>query len=647
MYEYQYRNSETQTYNVNFVKLNEDKFADENKIFNDAIQAYTERYAHWEFVNEHQFKIKIKSFNTGLGFASYNPATSTIILSKDVTGENRIVGTIGPSIWNFNRGQESFKTEILEVEHGNEDGTEFMVSAFTTNINEDLPLNIPADIDVYYGNSGEITENTKMGLYVYGLPEGTTAMVSEISGNTFKVTLSGDSNSDLDYDCELMLCYIRTENGVEADVVGDVDLNTVSVLASERTLNGFTIKAIENTAEVLTVSGNLTKGKENGKIIGVSLSGGNFSQSLNADNWEITGIDGVSISLIERIDDNNVNLTLSGNSADKYTNAELKVVCGSTEYADSRVYDDITETYSNADLTSENYIVVERQRTGGGSVGNSISKPNASIPSGEVAKGTIVELLSSGNNAKIYYTTDGTTPTTESKLYNSPITIDTDLTIKFIAVSGNKKSVVQSVTYTVKSASVKLKDNADKIKYITSDENLFYPDEAMTRYEILEALNNLFDIEDMNITSDFSDVDSAYKELVDLFVGADIIEGYPDKTFRGNNGITRAEFVKILNDMLDYNYNDEATLYTDIAGHWCEAYIVSFSKNGILKGYPDGSFKPDNIISRAETVVILNRIANIQPLNSDNKFFDDVTEKHWACDNIYAACGINTPGRDV
>lgn len=63
---------------------------------------------------------------------------------------------------------------------------------------------------------------------------------------------------------------------------------------------------------------------------------------------------------------------------------------------------------------------------------------------------------------------------------------------------------------------------------------MFYPDYAMARYEILSALNKLFDIENIGQKSTFSDVTDAYAAVVDLFVGADIIEGYPDNTFRGD-----------------------------------------------------------------------------------------------------------------
>lgn len=639
MYPYQYEDTGYQIYNVNFVKLNKEKFADEGKIYDEYTQTYSDKYAHWEFVNEHQFKVKIKNFINGLGNSNYNPAISTITLSKEATGENRIVGTFGPSIWNFNTGRDRFETEKNEVNHGSENGTVLTVSAFINNMREDLPLNIPSDIDVYYESPGEITENTKLGLYIYGLPQGTTVEISEIVGNTFKLTLFGNSVSDLDYDSELKICYIRAEDGTVSGVVGDFDLNTVSVFAGERTLRGFLIKAMENTPESLTLSGSLTKGRENGKTITAVIAGGTFSENLNADNWTVTGVDGVSVSDIKRLNDNTVELTLSGNSGDRYTSAELKVTCNSTEYTDSRVYDENTGSFLFADLISENHILVERQRqSSGGSISVSVSKPTASIASGEVTKGTAVELKATGQNIKIYYTTDGTTPTDESELYSVPIIVDTDMTIKFIAVSGSRKSLVQTATYTVKRASINLKSDADKIKYIAADGNMFYPDEAISRYEILEWLNRLFDIEDINAKSDFSDVSDEYENIVNLFVGAEIIEGYPDKTFKGTAGITRAEFVKMLSDMLKYKHDGETTEYTDVSGHWCEQYIAAFSKNGLLKGYPDGTFKPDNIITRAEAVVILNRIANIKPIDINEKFFDDVTDTHWACGNIYAAC---------
>lgn len=641
MYEYQYQDVEYHTYNLNFIELKEEMFSDENTEYDESTETYSDKYSYWEFVNEHQFRVKVKDFINGLGNSRFNPAISTIILSKEVTGENRNIGTYGPSIWNFNIQDEIFKTEVMEINHGDEDGTEIVVSAYILKNRAEAPLSIPSDVKVFYENPGTITEDTKLGLYLYGLPEGTTGIITDISDNTFKITLSGNSTEDMDYDSVIRLCYIRTEeNQDEGELVGDYNLNEVSVLAGEGKLSGFSIKASENTPEKLIVSGSLTKGKENGKIINASISGGNFAKTLSLESWDILGVDGVSISSIERTDDNNVRITLSGNSTDKYTDAELKIRCDASQYSDSRVYDEDTGMYMESELLSENHIAVVRQsKDSGNSVSSTIAKPTSSIESGEVVKGTMVELLSTVNNSKIYYTTDGTQPTTQSALYQTPIEITGDVTIKFISVLGSRKSSVQTVTYTVKSADINLKENAEEIQYIEVTDNRFNPDEAMSRYEILSALNNLFDIENLNVKSEFTDVDNKYLPLVDLFVGAGIIEGYPNDSFRGDSGITRAEFVKVLSIMLNAEVSDE-TVFDDISGHWCEKYINGFVTLGWLRGYPDGSFRPDNMITKAEVITVLNRIANKNTEDADPIVFDDVLDNHWAYGDICAAIKV-------
>lgn len=640
MYAYQYKDIAYHTYRVNFVKLDEKKFPNDNKVLDENIGKYSDKYLYWEFVNEHQFRVKIKDFYNGLGNGNYNPAISAIILSKETTGENRIIGAYGPSVWNFDCGNEIFKTDKSEVNHGAEDGTELVVSAYTRNMRQESPLNIPQDVGIFYANPGEITEKTKLGLYIYGLPKGTTATVTDIEENTFKITLSGNSTADMDYDSDIKICYIRTDGNQESgSVVGDYDLNEVSVYAGKRSLVGFTIKATENTPETLTVSGALKKGNENGAIISASISGGTFADELSADGWKVIGLDNVNVSKINRTNDNCVELTLSGDSADKYTDAQMRVVCEASQYSDSRVYDAESGRYLDAELMSDNFITVSKQSkgTGGGSGGSTtIAKPSSNIASGEVLKGTEIELSSTVSNAKIYYTTDGTEPTLQSTWYKEPIPIYDNITIKFIAISGTKKSAVQTVTYTVKKADIKLKENADKIRYMECKDGYFKPDEPIVRYEILSALNNLFDIENLQYKSQFADTKDEYSELVNLFVGAGVIEGYPDNTFKGEEGITRAEFVKILSIMLDIEKSEE-TVLSDISGHWCEEYINGFSNLGLVNGYPDGSFKPDGIITRAEAVAVLNRVSGISTNNVDDIILKDVSEKHWAYNDICAA----------
>lgn len=626
MYEYQYNNIDCHTYKVNFIKLNEKRFLAEK-----------EKYAYWEFVDEHTFRVKVNNFINAIGNSKTNISLSTIVLPKEVTGENRVIGAYGPSIWNFNVKDELYKSDDLEITHGDEDKKAFTVSCYEIKNRAESPLNIAPDVNIFYQSPGEITEKTKLGLYLYGLPKGTTAEISDITDNTFKVTLSGNSASDMDYDTDIKICYIRTNDNQIGECIGDFDLNKTKVFAGEYDVSGVKIKSFENTTEKLTVSGTLTKGKENGQIITVNITGGEFADVLSPKFWSITGVNGISIGSIERIDDTNAKVILSGNSNDKYTDAEIKIICQASQYADNRIYDKDTGSYKTSDLVSENSVLVKKQThsTGGGSGSSKIPNPISNIKSGEVLKGTLMELSSTVKNAKIYYTIDGTEPTTNSILYQSSIKIDEDMKIKFIAISGAKKSAVQTIKLTVKKPKINLRENAKEIKYIKINNNMFYPDKAMTRYDVLSALNMLFDVENPNFKSSFTDVPSEYADLVDLFAGAEIIEGYPDNTFRGESGITRAEFVKILSIMLN-TVDSDSTAFSDIGGHWCEKCINGFAEFDYLKGYPNGTFKPDNSITRAEVIAVLNRITNNESDMAEITF-DDLNAEHWAYEDICKA----------
>lgn len=290
---------------------------------------------------------------------------------------------------------------------------------------------------------------------------------------------------------------------------------------------------------------------------------------------------------------------------------------------------------------SGDYGVVYKQRTS--SRGGSSSRRVATVKSNvsakeEVLVGTTVELSTTTKDAEIYYTTDGTTPTDKSLKYDGPIVLTEDTTITAIAIKkGMTNSQSFKIAYKVRKAEVNLSADAQNTKYIDAyDDNSFKPDQAITRYEVVESLNNVFDIEKTNLKLEFSDVDDEYSELVDLFAGASIINGYEDKTFKGTRGITRGELVKILSVMLGIDTsNNDSSKFSDVEGHWAEGYINSFVELGYILGYPDGTFKPDNNITRSEFVIIVNRITKIQA--STSKDCSDLSNKHWAYDEIMKA----------
>lgn len=279
--------------------------------------------------------------------------------------------------------------------------------------------------------------------------------------------------------------------------------------------------------------------------------------------------------------------------------------------------------------------------TGTGS-SSSVKAPTASVKTGStVFKGSVVKLSTTTSGAKIYYTTDGSTPSSSNgTLYTvDGIRISEDVTIKAYAVKDSKSSDVVTFKYTMKTASAEFKEDASTIKYMESvSSTTFEPDRDATRYEVLEALDALMNIEDANIENGFSDVTEEYKELVNKFAATAIVDGYPNKTFGGNSSITRAEFVKMLAAALDLDMSGTATHnFKDVqAGHWAEKYIAAFSKLGYIVGDPDGNFRPDDNVTRAEVVTVLNRILDIESTPDAAQKYTDLEPEHWAYGYIMA-----------
>ena len=111
----------------------------------------------------------------------------------------------------------------------------------------------------------------------------------------------------------------------------------------------------------------------------------------------------------------------------------------------------------------------------------------------------------------------------------------------------------------------------------------------------------------------YSDVaaGSWYNNAISTMSNAGIVNGYPDGTFRPDAPITRAEMAKMISLFAKLDKTEDR--FTDIAGHWAEAYIKLAAGNGWIEGYPDGSFKPQQSITRAETMTMINRVLERVP----------------------------------
>ena len=112
---------------------------------------------------------------------------------------------------------------------------------------------------------------------------------------------------------------------------------------------------------------------------------------------------------------------------------------------------------------------------------------------------------------------------------------------------------------------------------------------------------------------DFTDVEFERWSRVAIATmeNAGIVKGYPDDTFRPKNNMTRAEFAAVAArfDEIAYEGTD---LFSDIAGHWAADEINSAAEKGWIKGFK-GKFRPDDFITRAEAVTLINRVLNRQP----------------------------------
>jgi hypothetical protein len=136
-------------------------------------------------------------------------------------------------------------------------------------------------------------------------------------------------------------------------------------------------------------------------------------------------------------------------------------------------------------------------------------------------------------------------------------------------------------------------------------------------------------------TKEFIDVNPEYWAYMDILrlTKFRIIDGYPDRRFKPEENVTRAQFCKIIMSTLlslkaaPKNDLNTAPSFLDIQDHWAKGYIEQAYNLGLIKGYPDGTFRPDSNISKAEILAIIARSLNWP--NGTGGHFGDL-DGHWA-----------------
>mgnify|MGYP000878927309 FL=1 len=257
-------------------------------------------------------------------------------------------------------------------------------------------------------------------------------------------------------------------------------------------------------------------------------------------------------------------------------------------------------------------------------------------------------IATAGDNGRITPTGDVAVPKGESKTFT--ITPDSGYHIKDVLVDGKSVGAVSTYTFenvvdnhtihatfarkhtpTPSTPTVEIPDDdalglntTDHFAYIAGYGNgEVRPQNNITRAEVATIFFRLLtdDVRDENLTKTnrYSDVaaTSWYNTAVSTLSSMGIITGYPDGTFRPNAAITRAEFAAIA-ARFDNDGDKTAAKFSDIATHWAKDEISIAYNNGWITGYPDGTFGPQRDITRAETMTLVNRVLNRQPETEDD-----------------------------
>lgn len=150
------------------------------------------------------------------------------------------------------------------------------------------------------------------------------------------------------------------------------------------------------------------------------------------------------------------------------------------------------------------------------------------------------------------------------------------------------------------------------------DDNTFKPDHIMTRAEFTVMIARAFRFhEDEAPLANFTDItDNWAKNEIQRMSSLGILKGYPDQTFRPNQTISRAEMVEILCRILNLSLlpADQDIIFTDLGSNWNNDHVMRLAEAGIIKGKDTHKFDPSGSSTRAEAVTMIIAILEKQPM---------------------------------
>ena len=154
-------------------------------------------------------------------------------------------------------------------------------------------------------------------------------------------------------------------------------------------------------------------------------------------------------------------------------------------------------------------------------------------------------------------------------------------------------------------------------------DGMVYPQKNITRAEVATIFFRLLTDEtreaNMTKSNSYNDMKEGawYTCAVSTLSKMGIIKGYEDGSFKPDASISRAEFAAIA-ARFDPDGDKTPATFSDVSSHWAKDEISIAANHGWIKGYEDGSFKPDQKITRAETMTLVNRVLKRLPETKDD-----------------------------
>ncbi|QTH42825.1 cadherin-like beta sandwich domain-containing protein [Cohnella sp. LGH] len=516
-------------------------------------------------------------------------------------------------------------------------------------------------------NGTAVTSGTESGAIALNAGDTVTIVVTAEDGTkkTYKVTRTPGSNADLSgmtlSSGTLSPTFAAGTTSYAASVANGVSSITVTPTVSDSTAtvkvngtivaNGSVSGAISlsvgdnpipvvvtaqdgTTTKTYTVTVTRTPGS-NADLSGMTLSSGTLSPTFAA------GTTSYATSVANGVSSITVTPTVSDSTATVKVNGTI-VANGSASGAISLIVGDnpipVVVTAQDGTTTKAYTVTVTRAAwiTSGGSVSQS---NNTNLSGLTLSSGSLSPAFTSGTKSYA-----ASVANSVSSITVTPAVSDSAATVKV-----NGKTVTSG--FASGTISLIVGDNLFTVEVTAQDGTMTTYTVTVTRASdtssppaspgpiLNEAITNVKKVKDSVLAAlsqpapeQFPDVSTNNwsSQAIEVARQLGIVQGRPDGKFHGSDSITRAEFVAMVVKALSLDTTSEqrGAAFSDTRGHWAEAAIETLRAAGVIEGVGEGSFKPEQPISRAEISAILARLMVFAQTIS-NVYFSD-TSDNWA-----------------